>query len=215
PLDVDRIIFVDADQIARTDMNQLIVMDLEGSPYGYTPMCNNRPEMEPFRFWERGYWKTHLQGKPYHISALYVVDLVRFRATGAGDILRQSYENLAKDKNSLSNLDQDLPNYVQHTIPIHSLDQNWLWCGAWCSDETMLQARTIDLCNNPLTKEHKIEYAKRMIPEWRVYYAKVLAMDKQLNKQIEEDDRRNENKTQESIVTPSKTDKDNKLNIEL
>jgi hypothetical protein len=25
------------------------------------------------------YWKDHLRGKPYHISALYVVDLQRFR----------------------------------------------------------------------------------------------------------------------------------------
>jgi len=32
-----------------------------------------------FQFWRHGYWKDHLQGKPYHISALYVVDLQKFR----------------------------------------------------------------------------------------------------------------------------------------
>ena len=35
--------------------------------------------MDGFRFWRTGFWKDHLRGKPYHISALYVIDLVRFR----------------------------------------------------------------------------------------------------------------------------------------
>ena len=39
-------------------------------------------------------------------SALYVVDLVKFRETAAGDNLRVFYETLSKDPNSLSNLDQ-------------------------------------------------------------------------------------------------------------
>lgn len=36
---------------------------------------------------------------------------------------RVVYEELSKDPNSLANLDQDLPNYAQHTIRIHSLPQ--------------------------------------------------------------------------------------------
>jgi hypothetical protein len=39
-------------------------------------------------------------------SALYVVDLKKFRETAAGDNLRVFYESLSKDPNSLSNLDQ-------------------------------------------------------------------------------------------------------------
>ncbi len=46
------------------------------------------------------------QGLPYHISALYLVDLDRFRTLAAGDKLRILYERLSKDPNSLSNLDQ-------------------------------------------------------------------------------------------------------------
>lgn len=59
-----------------------------------------------FRFWKQGYWKTHLQGRRYHISALYVVDLKRFRKVAAGDRLRGQYQALSQDPNSLSNLDQ-------------------------------------------------------------------------------------------------------------
>lgn len=44
-----------------------------------------------------------------------------FRQTAAGDQLRVVYEQLSKDPNSLSNLDQDLPNYAQHSVPIYSL----------------------------------------------------------------------------------------------
>lgn len=169
PLDLDKVIFVDADQIVRTDMINLINTDLHGAPYGFTPMCDSRVEMEGFRFWKQGYWANFLDGKPYHISALYVVDLKRFRELAAGDRLRGQYHALSADPNSLSNLDQDLPNHMQHNLPIHSLEQNWLWCETWCSDEALGEAKTIDLCNNPLTKEPKLERARRQIPEWTVY----------------------------------------------
>jgi UDP-glucose:glycoprotein glucosyltransferase len=169
PLDLDKVIFVDADQIVRTDMMDLNNVDLQGAPYGFTPMCDSRTEMEGFRFWKQGYWSNYLRGKPYHISALYVVDLKVFRALAAGDRLRQQYQALSADPASLSNLDQDLPNHMQHALPIHSLPQEWLWCETWCDDESLGRAKTIDLCNNPLTKERKLERARRQVPEWDVY----------------------------------------------
>ncbi|KAF2848212.1 glycosyltransferase family 24 protein [Plenodomus tracheiphilus IPT5] len=169
PLDLEKVIFVDADQIVRTDMYELITHDLHGAPYGFTPMGDSRTEMEGFRFWKTGYWASFLRGKPYHISALYVVDLIRFRQLAAGDRLRQQYHQLSADPNSLSNLDQDLPNNMQFQLPIHSLPQEWLWCETWCADEDLEKAKTIDLCNNPQTKEPKLERARRQIPEWTVY----------------------------------------------
>lgn len=78
-------------------------------------------------------------------SALYVVDLVRFRQLAAGDRLRSQYQQLSADPNSLANLDQDLPNNMQHIVPIFSLPQEWLWCETWCSDESLKTAKTIDL----------------------------------------------------------------------
>ncbi|KAK3313948.1 glycosyltransferase family 24 protein [Apodospora peruviana] len=169
PLSLDKVIFVDADQIVRTDMYDLVKLDLEGAPYGFTPMCDSRVEMEGFRFWKTGYWANYLKGLPYHISALYVVDLRRFRELAAGDRLRQQYHQLSADPQSLSNLDQDLPNHMQFQIPIKSLPQEWLWCETWCSDETLRTARTIDLCNNPQTKEPKLDRARRQVPEWTEY----------------------------------------------
>ena len=47
-------------------------------------------------------------------SALYVVDLVKFRETAAGDNLRVFYETLSKDPNSLSNLDQASHHFHDH-----------------------------------------------------------------------------------------------------
>eukprot|EP00045_Choanoeca_perplexa_P016030 m.211199 g.211199 ORF g.211199 m.211199 type:complete len:1566 (-) comp17147_c0_seq4:48-4745(-) len=166
PLDVKKIIFVDADQVVRADMNELVELDLKGAPYAYTPFCDSRDGMDGFRFWKQGYWKNHLAGKPYHISALYVVDLLRFRQYAAGDRLREQYQGLSQDPNSLSNLDQDLPNNMVHGVPIRSLPQEWLWCESWCSDASKVKAKTIDLCNNPKTKEPKLQAAVRIIPEW-------------------------------------------------
>eukprot|EP00850_Spirogloea_muscicola_P001151 SM000004S15021 [mRNA] locus=s4:854375:863925:+ [translate_table: standard] len=166
PLSLKKVIFCDADQIIRVDMGVLYDMDLHGCPFAYTPMCDNNKEMDGYRFWKQGFWKDHLQGKPYHISALYVVDLVKFRSMAAGDRLRVFYESLSRDPNSLANLDQDLPNYAQHVVPIHSLPQEWLWCESWCGNETKSTAKTIDLCNNPMTKEPKLEGARRIVAEW-------------------------------------------------
>ncbi|KAI5475335.1 UDP-glucose:glycoprotein glucosyltransferase [Pseudohyphozyma bogoriensis] len=176
PLDLDRVIFVDSDQIVRADMKELVDLDLKGAPYGYAPMGSDREETAGFRFWDSGYWKEHLKGRPYHISALYVVDLDRFRQIAAGDRLRQQYQGLSADPNSLANLDQDLPNNMQSTLPIYTLDRDWLWCATWCSDESLATAKTIDLCNNPLTKEPKLARAKRMLPEWTVYDDEVAAL---------------------------------------
>jgi len=169
PLSLKKIVFVDADQIVRTDMKELFELDLEGNPYGYTPFCDSRTEMEGFRFWKQGYWRSHLGKRKYHISALYVVDLVRFRRVAAGDRLRGQYQALSQDPNSLSNLDQDLPNNMIYQVGIKSLPQEWLWCETWCDEASKKYAKTIDLCNNPQTKEPKLEAAQRIVPEWKDY----------------------------------------------
>lgn len=163
PLNVKKVIYVDADQVVRADLRELWDMDLQGHAYGYTPFCTSREETLGFQFWQQGYWKDHLGERPYHISALYVVDLVRFRQRAVGDQLRSIYDNLSRDPNSLANLDQDLPNYAQNVVPIFSLPIEWLWCESWCSDDTKFMSKTIDLCNNPLHKEPKLDMARRVI----------------------------------------------------
>uniref|UniRef100_A0AAA9SVV2 UDP-glucose ceramide glucosyltransferase-like 1 n=1 Tax=Bos taurus TaxID=9913 RepID=A0AAA9SVV2_BOVIN len=169
PLAVDKIIFVDADQIVRHDLKELRDFDLGGAPYGYTPFCDSRTEMDGYRFWKTGYWASHLLRRKYHISALYVVDLKKFRRIAAGDRLRGQYQTLSQDPNSLSNLDQDLPNNMIYQVAIKSLPQEWLWCETWCDDESKKRAKTIDLCNNPKTKEPKLKAAARIVPEWVEY----------------------------------------------
>ncbi|RXW17921.1 hypothetical protein EST38_g7933 [Candolleomyces aberdarensis] len=158
PMDLKKVIFVDADQIVRADLKELVDLDLHGAPYGYTPMGDDNHEMEGFRFWKTGYWKNFLEGKPYHISALYVIDLVKFRQMAAGDILRQQYQALSADPNSLANLDQDLPNNLQNQVPIHSLHEDWLW------------------------KEPKLSRA-RQIPEWEVYDTEIANLTRRLAEQ--------------------------------
>lgn len=174
PNNLKRVIYVDADDVIRADFYELMTIDLKGAPYAFTPFCNDRPEMEEYMFWNDGYWRNLLNGKKYHISALFVIDLHQFRRKKIGDLIRKAYLDLANDKLSLSNLDQDLPNLLQTKgAEIFSLPQEWLWCGSWCSDSTMAKAKTIDLCNNPRTKESKLEYAKKTIPEWKPLDAEI------------------------------------------
>ncbi|VDO30171.1 unnamed protein product [Onchocerca flexuosa] len=187
PLNVRKIIFVDADQIVRTDLMELMELDLGGAPYGFTPFCDSRTSMDGFRFWKKGYWANHLAGRKYHISALYVIDLVKFRQVAAGDRLRGQYQGLSADPNSLSNLDQDLPNNMIHQVRIKSLPQEWLWCETWCDDASKEKAKTIDLCNNPQTKEPKLDSAMRIIPEWKDYDTEIKTLlDERSKKHVKE-----------------------------
>jgi UDP-glucose:glycoprotein glucosyltransferase len=71
PMDLKKVIFVDADQIVRADLKELVDLDLHGAPYGYTPMGDDNEEMEGFRFWKTGYWKEFLNGLPYHIRWVF------------------------------------------------------------------------------------------------------------------------------------------------
>ncbi|PWN25468.1 hypothetical protein BDZ90DRAFT_223349 [Jaminaea rosea] len=166
PLDVEKVIFVDSDQVVRADMKELLDVDLKGAPYGFPPMGDDSEDMDGYRFWKRGFWKDFLRGRPYHISALYVVDLNRFRQVAAGDKLRGQYQALSADAGSLANLDQDLPQTLMFNVPLHTLDQRWLWCETWCSHDWLHEAKTIDLCSNPKTHEAKLDRARRQIPEW-------------------------------------------------
>jgi len=203
PLNLKKIIFVDTDQIIRTDLTELRDLDLGGAPYGYTPFCDSNTDMEGFRFWKQGYWRNHLAGRKYHISALYVVDLVKFRQIAAGDRLRGQYQALSQDPNSLSNLDQDLPNNMIHQVPIKSLPQEWLWCETWCATSELKNAKSIDLCNNPLTKEPKLSAARRIVSEWTDYDDEMTKLAQQIAK-----DKANKSATSDHKVEVEKSGKD-------
>jgi UDP-glucose:glycoprotein glucosyltransferase len=96
PMDLKKVIFVDADQIVRTDMIELVNVDLHGAPYGYTPMGDDNTDMEGFRFWKTGYWKEFLSGLPYHIRSV-VSRMVR-RAPHVGIVRSTSWISFASDR---------------------------------------------------------------------------------------------------------------------
>jgi UDP-glucose:glycoprotein glucosyltransferase len=184
PATIRRLIYIDADQVVRGDVAELAKIDLDGHVYGFVPFCESRAESAAIRFWRTGYWAEHLGGRPYHISALFVVDMVAFRAQAVGDRLRTHYQALVMDPNSLANLDQDLPNNMQRDVPIFSLPKEWLWCETWCAEEEKGRAKSIDLCSNPLKKEDKLTQGRRIITEWNIYdteILKILGTDDVLN----------------------------------
>ena len=177
PMNVSRIIYIDADAVVRGDLSELMNINLNGCPYGFVPFCTSRKEMKKYHFWTQGYWKRHLAGKRYHISAMFVVDLDRFRRMGAGDKLRKHYELIVGGSQSLANLDQDLPNDAQDEVPIFSLPKKYLWCCTWCSEKEKDRAIIIDLANNPKTKMSKVDMAKKFIEEWPLLDDEVTHID--------------------------------------
>ena len=104
PLTLDKIIFVDADQVVRADLRELWEMDLHGAPYAYTPFCDNNKDMEGYRFWRSGFQDAP-ERQAYHIGALYVVDWPCSDAPRRGPA--RVIPSSRAGPNSLANLDQD------------------------------------------------------------------------------------------------------------
>lgn len=68
-----------------------------------------------------------------------------------------------------------------HQVKIKSLPQEWLWCETWCDNTSKAKAKTIDLCNNPETKEPKLQAAMRIISEWKSYDDEVRNLQKRFD----------------------------------
>lgn len=176
---VSKILYVDADQVMRADPQQYFEYPLNGNVFGMVPFCSGsilaRKETEEFRFWEKkdSYWAKVLDGRPYFISALFVVDMAQWHREMAGEALRSQYSVLTRNPSSLNQLDQDLPNMMQDQLPITELPANWLWCESWCTDASKDNAASIDLCGNPLkaggSSGSKLDEGARIISEWTLY----------------------------------------------
>lgn len=77
---------------------------------------------------------------------------------------------------NLQLLDQDLLNYSQLTVPIHSLSPKWLWCEAWCDKKLQDKSYIIDLCGDPHLHidENKLDKYQRLQPELYKRYTDIL-----------------------------------------
>lgn len=58
-----------------------------------------------------------------------------------------------------------------------------LWCETWCDEGSKKAAKTIDLCNNPQTKEPKLDAAQRIVPEWKDYDTEIRNFQQRLHKE--------------------------------
>ena len=74
---------------------------------------------------------------PNHLSSIYIYQ-------AAGDTYRSTYHSLTADPSSLSNLDQDLPNYLQHEVCPPARDWAYL---AHCAQNTVLLCLLCSPCS--------------------------------------------------------------------
>lgn len=78
-----QVIFVDADQIVRTDMGELYDMDIKGRPLAYTPFCDNNKDMDGYRFWRQVHSTSHLNFDCPRCSNVYTnANVVLYRVSG-------------------------------------------------------------------------------------------------------------------------------------
>lgn len=76
PPSVDKLIFMDADQIVKEDIRKLYEFDLKGKPYALVPHCNYQETFNKSPFWRDTLEKNN---KPYYFSGVYLASLDIFR----------------------------------------------------------------------------------------------------------------------------------------
>ncbi|NXC22064.1 UGGG2 glucosyltransferase, partial [Corythaeola cristata] len=156
PLAVDKIIFVDADQ--RVSLSYVSTL----LPVAFSPEIKLKSENSSS--YETGQRKVEIQLR-YKLKQVWT--------QGAGAALSWNFMLNSMLIYDLTKFVQDLPNNMIHQVAIKSLPQEWLWCETWCDDESKKKAKTIDLCNNPETKEPKLKAAARIVPEWVDYDSEI------------------------------------------
>ena len=64
-------------------------------------------------------------------------------------------------------------------------------------------AKTIDLCNNPMTKERKLDRARRQVPEWTAYDEEIAGLARgNLKKEGEESEMTRQVEKEETVEVP-------------
>jgi len=167
PLNLERIIFIEPGFIIRTDLKELINLNLDNFPYAFVELCNSKPEMSSFQPSKANFWKDFLKNRTYHISSLFIVDLPKFRKLAIGEMIRYLYQEMSFDPWTFGQLENDIPNILQEKQPGYSLGSIWSWCNIWCSDESIKEAKVIGACEMPGTKNRDLEFLRMNLPEWK------------------------------------------------
>ncbi|CAN6632059.1 hypothetical protein TRVA0_013S01860 [Trichomonascus vanleenenianus] len=151
PRSIEKVIWLGSFSYVRTDLKDLVDVDLGGAPYALAVAGESRIETE--RFWKSGDWHSAVlkNGKyKFHSPDMAVVDLPKFRENKCGDIIRGHYQLLSA---RYGRIDQGvIPNMLQDSIPIHSLESEWFWHQLFDSDESIERAKIINLANGRLAK---------------------------------------------------------------
>ncbi|KAH7827893.1 putative UDP-glucose [Monocercomonoides exilis] len=133
PLSVESLVILHPSVVVNDDLSKLSLSIGPNHSIAAVPYCTDKSSTVKLRYWEKGTWKSDLQGKPYLFPHVIYVNMTQFRSQQFGDTIRKMYRSLIKDRNSLGNMDQDLLNAVQTINPVFALPQSWLWDKEWCS----------------------------------------------------------------------------------
>ncbi|OHS99661.1 hypothetical protein TRFO_08292 [Tritrichomonas foetus] len=170
PLDVDKIVCIDATIFAKSDLCELFNIDIEEASYAFPSFGESRTESEPYRYWKSGYLQRMLHGKPYHSSSVFVVDLKKFREKSIGDWLRFHYQMFLSEADIHTKFDEFVFNSAQIQCEIYTLPEKWAWFDKYCDHESFSNAKAIVLSENSIDKRSRIQTAKKYIRNWEELY---------------------------------------------
>jgi UDP-glucose:glycoprotein glucosyltransferase len=176
PFGVQKLILLEPGHLVRSDLAELLDLDLGESMYGFIPLSEINQALSEHFFWKKGFWKDILKGKPYLTSSLGVVDLDSYRKKAGGEMMRIIYQQVIANRFSAENMSAHLPNFAQMGMDIHPLSGDWGWCSTWDLESRLNKAKSIDLCEDVVNGTDRIEKVRMMVPEWSVFEKKAKDM---------------------------------------
>lgn len=91
---MEKVVFVDADQIIRTDMGELYGMDLKGRPLAYIPFCDNNKDMDGYWFFVCHVWDSFMDAQRWFFSHS------RFWFTACAAFAQERYKSMQLSRSS-------------------------------------------------------------------------------------------------------------------
>jgi UDP-glucose:glycoprotein glucosyltransferase len=165
PFDLDRIIFVEPGQVVRTDLTELMYMDMGSFPYALVKFCDGAPGVP--KHWDTTFWRHYLRNRSYYSSSLFVLNLPQYRQLSMGEWVRYVYQEMSADPWNFDQLENDILNFLQDRQAVISLPPEWGWCSSLCPMESMAKAMVVRVCEPPGGKPRDFGFLRRNLPEWR------------------------------------------------
>jgi hypothetical protein len=179
PLEVERVIALEPGMVVRGDIAELVELDMKDSPCGFIPFPKHTdPHVPGVRFWGRDFSPSKNSSRDFR-GGLFVVDLPLWRQAALGEFARRAYNDLVSGSVTLDQIEDQLPSVLHASLRAFQLPEEWGWCPALYTQESLANAKGIGACGSDHASRQKdFEKLKRTVLDWSTVEENVTRLER-------------------------------------